>query len=154
MNISRTISVEKMPRIYAQMGKFSMVRGLFGDNKYYIQWHMLRRVSKWITIFPSLLFKYAGCNGLTKHYSDVIMGAMASQITSLTTVYSTTYSGEDQRKHQMTGEFPARMASNAEIFPFDDVIRRQTYSTKSRRVSINFFVNSASFMPRHPMAMW
>ena len=34
------------------------------------------------------------------HYSDVIMGAMASQITSLTIVYSTFYSGIDQRKHQ------------------------------------------------------
>ena len=33
------------------------------------------------------------------HYSDVIMGAMASQITSLTIVYLTVYSGADQRKH-------------------------------------------------------
>ena len=61
------------------------------------------------------------------HYSDVIMGAMASQITILTIVYSTVYSGADQRKHQklrvtglcvgnspVTGEFPAQMASNAE----------------------------------------
>ena len=28
------------------------------------------------------------------------MGMIASQITSLTTVYSTVYSGADQRKHQ------------------------------------------------------
>ena len=51
------------------------------------------------------------------HYDDVIMGAMASQITSLTIVYSTVYSGADQGKHQSsagTGEFPAQMASNAE----------------------------------------
>ena len=34
------------------------------------------------------------------HYSDVIMCMVASQITSLTIVYSTVYSGEDQRKHQ------------------------------------------------------
>ena len=34
------------------------------------------------------------------HYNDVIMGAMASQITSLTIFYSTVYSGADQRKHQ------------------------------------------------------
>ena len=34
------------------------------------------------------------------HYCDVIMDAMASQITSLTIVYSTVYSGADQRKHQ------------------------------------------------------
>ena len=55
------------------------------------------------------------------------MGAMASQITSLTIVYSTVYSGADQRKLQssvllalcagnspVTGEFPAQRASNAE----------------------------------------
>ena len=34
------------------------------------------------------------------HYSDVITSAMASQITSLTIVYSTIHSGSDQRKHQ------------------------------------------------------
>ena len=34
------------------------------------------------------------------HYDDVIMGVMASQMTSLTIVYSTVYSGADQRKHQ------------------------------------------------------
>ena len=55
------------------------------------------------------------------------MGAIASQITSLTIVYSTVYSDADERKHQSsvslafvrgilpeTGEFPAQMASNAE----------------------------------------
>ena len=34
------------------------------------------------------------------HYNDVIMGVIASQITSLTIVYSTVYSDADQRKHQ------------------------------------------------------
>ena len=55
------------------------------------------------------------------------MGTMASQITSLTIVYSAVYSGADQSKHQSSaslafvwgihrgpGEFPAQMASNAE----------------------------------------
>ena len=55
------------------------------------------------------------------------MGAMASQITSLTVVYSTVYLGADQSQHQklrvtglcvgnspVPGEFPAQMASNAE----------------------------------------
>ena len=42
------------------------------------------------------------CNsGLTDlHYNDVIMSAMASQLTSLTIVYSIVYSGADQIKHQ------------------------------------------------------
>ena len=47
---------------------------------------------------------------LSLHYCDVITGAMASQITSLTIVYSTVYSGADL----VTGEFPARRASIAE----------------------------------------
>ena len=34
------------------------------------------------------------------HYNDVIMTTIASQITSLTVVYSIVYSGADQRKHQ------------------------------------------------------
>ena len=47
------------------------------------------------------------------------MSAMASQITSLTIVYSVVYLDADQRKHQSsvslgTGEFPAQMASNVE----------------------------------------
>ena len=39
-------------------------------------------------------------NILFWHYHDVIMSAMASQITSLMIVYSTIYSGADERKHQ------------------------------------------------------
>ena len=79
-------------------------------------------------------WKWWPCRGRTPsdhcqvfHYDDVIMSTIASQITSLTIVYSTIYSGEDQSKHQSsaslafcvgnspgTGEFPAQMASNAE----------------------------------------
>ena len=60
---------------------------------------------------------------------------MASQITSVSIVYSTVYSRSRSKKtsgHRVTGfcegnspvtgEFPAQMASNANIFPFDDVI--------------------------------
>ena len=36
------------------------------------------------------------------YYSDVMRDAMASQITSLTLVYSTVYSGADERKHQIS----------------------------------------------------
>ena len=34
------------------------------------------------------------------HYNDVIMSTIASEITSLTIVYSVVYSGADKRKHQ------------------------------------------------------
>ena len=64
------------------------------------------------------------------HYNDVIMSAMASQITSLTIVYSTVYSGADQRKHQSSallafcvGNSPVTVTSvTRKMFPFDDVI--------------------------------
>ena len=58
--------------------------------------------------------------GLSVHYCDVIMGVTASQITGLTIVCSTVYSGAYQRKHQSSAslafvkELPAQMASNAE----------------------------------------
>ena len=60
------------------------------------------------------------------HYNDVIMTTVASQITSLTVVYSTVYSDADQRNIKAprhcplcgeftgTGEFPAQRASYAE----------------------------------------
>ena len=40
------------------------------------------------------------CNTNKYYNSDVRMGAIASQITSLTIVYSTVYSDADQRKYQ------------------------------------------------------
>ena len=45
----------------------------------------------------ALMMYFQVCAG---HYNDVIMGAMASQITSLTIVNSNVYSGTDQRKYQ------------------------------------------------------
>ena len=72
---------------------------------------------------------------LRLHYSDVIMGAMASQITSLTIVYSTVCSGADQRKHQSSASLafvrgihrwpvnsPHKWPVTRKIFSFDDVI--------------------------------
>ena len=72
---------------------------------------------------------------LNEHYSDVIMSAMASQITSLTIVYPTVYSGADQRKHQSSASLafvrgihcypvnsPHKGPVMRKMFPFDDVI--------------------------------
>ena len=49
---------------------------------------------------PRLLSGRCGAPSNCNHYNDVIMDAMASQITSLTIVYSTVYSDAGQRKHQ------------------------------------------------------
>ena len=69
------------------------------------------------------------------HYNDVIMGMIASQITSLTIVYSTVYSDADQRKYQSSASLAFvrgihRRPVNSlhkwpvtwKMFPFDDVI--------------------------------
>ena len=51
-------------------------------------------------IFPSWYWiRFTGAT-ISMHYIDVIMTTIASQITSLTVVYSTVYSDADQRKHQ------------------------------------------------------
>ena len=55
------------------------------------------------------------------------MGAMASRITSLTIVYSSVYSGADQRKHQSSASLAFvrgihRSPVTRKMFPFDDVI--------------------------------
>ena len=70
-----------------------------------------------------------------KHYNDVIMSAMASQIISLTIAYSTVHSGLDQRKHQSSASlafvrgihqwpvnFPHRWPVSRKMFPFDGFI--------------------------------
>ena len=77
----------------------------------------------------------AGVLDLYLHYSEVIVGAMTSQITSLTIVYSTVYSGADQRKHQSSASLafvrgihqwpvnsPHKWPVTRKMFPFDDVI--------------------------------
>ena len=68
---------------------------------------------------------------------------MASQITSLTMVYSTVYSGADQRKHQSSASlafvrgihrwpvnFPHKGPVTRKMFPFDDVIMNICFSSK------------------------
>ena len=47
------------------------------------------------------------------HYDGVVMGAMASQITSLTIVCSIVYSGTDQRKHQSSVSLAGLCAGNS-----------------------------------------
>ena len=65
------------------------------------------------------------------------MDAIAFQITSLTIVYSTVYSGVDQRKHQSSASLafvrgihrcpvicPHKWPVTRKMFPFDDVIMK------------------------------
>ena len=81
------------------------------------------------------------------HYNDVIMGVIASQITSLAIVYSIVYSDADQRKHQCSASLafvwginrgpvnsPHKWPVTREMFPFDDVI--MCWNTSNSVVSI------------------
>ena len=69
------------------------------------------------------------------HYSDVIMSAIASQITSLSIVYSTVFSVLDQRKHQSSASLafvwgihrspvnsPHKGPVTRKMFSFEDII--------------------------------
>ena len=74
------------------------------------------------------------CSDRLIHYNDVIMSAMASQITNLTIVYSSVYSGADRRKHQSSASLafvrgihrwpvnsPHKGPVTRKMFPFDHV---------------------------------
>ena len=79
------------------------------------------------------------CLGLYMlHYTGVIIGAIASQITSLAIVHSTVYSDADQRKHQSSASLafvwgihrgpvnsPHKWPVTRKMLPFDDVIMKQ-----------------------------
>ena len=100
----------------------------FGDSRLpRIQWYFKTYIS------PSIISLYK--EKLSKHYCDVIMGMMTSQITSLAIVCSTVYSDVDQRKHQSSASLafvrgihrwpvnsPQKGPVMQKMFPFDDVI--------------------------------
>ena len=86
------------------------------------------------------------------HYTDVIMGAIASQITSLTIVYSTVYSNADQRKHQSSASLafvwgihrgpvnsPHKWPVTRKMFSFDDVIMRHTWAVKPQQPKLTVY---------------
>ena len=69
------------------------------------------------------------------------MGTMASQITSLTIVYSIVYSGADQRKYQSSTllafvkgihrwqvDSPHKRPVTRKMYPFDDVIMKLCFA--------------------------
>ena len=85
------------------------------------------------------------------HYNDVIMEAIASQITSLTIVYSIVYSEADQRKHQSSASpafewgilrgpvnSPHKWPVTRKMFPFDDVIMFCSYTYSNDPIYYKF----------------
>ena len=117
---------------------------------------------------------YPGANIVQpNHYNDVIMSTIASQITGLAIVYSTVYSGADQRKHQSSATLafvqgpvnsPHKGPVTRKMVPFDDVIMttnspraqfptRRTKFEECKTVSLGFrpnIINSSLSCPSYP----
>ena len=83
--------------------------------------------TKWLTFCRRHCQKHFFERKCLNHHNDVIMGAIASQITSLTIVHSSACSKKTSKLRATglcvgnspgTGEFPAQMASNAENLSF------------------------------------
>ena len=94
------------------------------------------------------------------HHNNVIMSATASQITSITIVYSTVYSDADQRIHQSSASlafvrgihrgplnFPHKRPVTRKMFTFDDVImnKLEPISRKAWGIDERTFILSAKF---------
>ena len=86
------------------------------------------------------------------HYHDVIMSGMASQITTLTIVYSRVYSGTDERKYQSSVSLafvrrihrwlvnsPHKGPVTQKMFPFDDIIM---WNNIHQYCSLNWYIDS------------
>ena len=97
---------------------------------------MIRNGNTSFTIFHTIQH-IKSFNNICKsyHYCDAIMDTVASQITSLTIVYTTVYSDADQSKHQSSASLafvwgihrgpvnsPHKWPVTRKMFPFDDVI--------------------------------
>ena len=111
------------------------------------QWDPVQHCSRyWACWWPSTLVSGAGTSAGTAtvvyvHYGDVIMGAIASQIPSLTIVYLTVYLDANQRKHQISASlafvrgshrwpvnFQHKWPVTWKMFQFHDVIMHEPTS--------------------------
>ena len=90
------------------------------------------------------------------HYIDVVMTTVASQITSLTVVYSAVYSGADQIKHQSSASLafvrgihrgpvnsPHKGPVTRKMFAFDDVIMSSNTTTTWHILSFSVIIPRA-----------
>ena len=104
-------------------------------------------------------------SGLVMHYSDVIMNAMVSQITSLTIAYSTVYSGADQRKqssaslafvrgiHRWPVNSPHKWPATRKMFPFDDAIMAREDSQLGHSAFVIQWNDNRDFYVQDPVSM-
>ena len=103
-----------------------------------MSWHHHEQWHWYVILYYPILSVYVILQML--HYSEVIMGTLASQIISLTIVYPTIYSGADQRKHRSSmslafvrgiHRWPVnslhKWSVTWKMFPFDDVFMVSYY---------------------------
>ena len=101
------------------------------------------------------------------HYTDVIMSAIASQITSLTIVYSAVYSGAHQRKHQSSASLafvrgihwwplnsPHKGPVTRKISPIDDVIMFKFKILQPFKFQVKFTHSGSMLAFARAWAIW
>ena len=102
----------------------------------YVNMYKQQFADRYISITDTKLkIKIPISTHMIKHYDDVIMGAIASQITIITIIYWNVFSGADQSKHQSSAPLafvwgihrgPVNSQHKWPVtrkkFPFDDVI--------------------------------
>ena len=109
----------------------------------FVSWSLHIHRTYYLKLFSSLRWYSPFSLNSPFHYIDIIMGSMASQITNLTIVYWTVYSGADQSKHQSSASLafvrgihrrpvnsPHKWPITRKMFPFDDVIMSYCYSVQ------------------------
>ena len=128
-------------RYHAYLCRYCSSDHMASDSKYTFLYENAGKIAVNIGLFKAIIiminnteFERLVCN---TNNSDIIMGSMASQITSLTIVSSTVCSGVNQRKQQSSASLafmrgihrwsvnsPHKWPATRKIFPFDDVIMK------------------------------
>ena len=120
-----------------------------------MSWRISWKPLSWVQVYPCSYEILGNVRGLVSpachHYNDVIMSAMACEITSITIVYSTIYSDTDQRKnpssaslafvrgiHRWPVNSPHKGPVTRKIFLFADVIM-QKFVTVGAKCDIVYF---------------
>ena len=141
--------------VMTKVGSFEAFNGFPGTNWY----HQKASVVVWSYFVKPARRMYF-------HFNDVRMGAIASQNTSFTVVYSTVQSGADQRKHQSSAplafvrgihRWPVnslhKWLVTPKMFPFDDVTMLQQIEFHIQRTPfqclLHIFVKNTIFIDLH-----
>ena len=128
----RSEDLENSTHHYADRSKFNET---YIDYERFLDYYNFKTKMCIFVFAPMIVLGLIGNVISIIHYDDVIMTTIASEITSLTIVYPTFYSGADQSKHQSSASLafvwgihrgpvnsPHKGPVTRKMFPFDDVI--------------------------------